>query len=549
MESLNQFLLLLDSLLGSAAYFPYVLLCVGAFFTIYLKFPQLRYFRSSWQCLFRRSQENTPGDTSHFQALTTALSGTVGTGNIGGVGLAIYLGGPAALFWMWMTAFVGMATKYVEVTLSHKYRVQTADGSFAGGPMYYMDRKLNMRWLAIIFAIAAVVSAFGIGAMPQINNIAQAMQATFALQPAVTGGVLAILLALVIIGGIQRIAKVTAKIVPFMAALYIIGGLAVATYQADNILPSLQAIVSGVFTGSAAVGGFLGASFAFAFSRGVNRGLFSNEAGAGSSPIAHASAKTTQPVDEGKVALLEPFIDTIILCTITGLVILSSNVWHQKHQNKFAYSDTYVLSQKYVENDAKDKQQLFAWLNQQNSEVELYSGKLQVENGVLVNDSVTLIHARSIAEAVTFSNPSGQLYSGEIEVKAGKITPNHVDINGLSLIHSTALTAKAFNQGWFGDWGQYIVTFSILLFAFSTSISWSYYGDRAMVYLFGNGSVIYFRISYILGFFVAAIADTTLIWNLAAVAVAFMTLPNLFAILLLHKDIKQTQQKSEQKVN
>ena len=541
MESINKILLWMDSILGSAVYFPYVLLSVGAFFTLYLKFPQVRYFKSSWSCLFDKSSKQAPGDTSHFQALTTALSGTVGTGNIGGVGLAIYLGGPAALFWMWMTAFLGMATKYVEVTLSHKYRVQTADGTFAGGPMYYMDRKLNMRWLAIVFAIAVVVSAFGIGAMPQVNNIAQAMQSSLAIEPIVTGAVLSVLLALVIIGGIQRIAKVTAKIVPFMAAMYIVGGLAVATYQIDNIWPSFQAIFSGVFSGSAAVGGFLGASFAFAFSRGVNRGLFSNEAGAGSSPIAHASAKTTNPVNEGKVALLEPFIDTIILCTITGLVILSSNVWHQKHQNQFAYADLFVIEGKYQENLTEDKQKLFAWLNKQEHQVELFNGKLEVENGQLLPTQTTIVHARSIAEQVRFTNPSGQAYTGELEVVDGKIQPNHLEISGLSLIHSTALTAKAFNQGWFGEWGEYIVTFAILLFAFSTSISWSYYGDRAMVYLFGSGSVIYFRMSYILGFFVAAIADTTLIWNLAAVAVAFMTLPNLVAIILLHKDMKQTQ--------
>ncbi|WP_026016668.1 alanine/glycine:cation symporter family protein [Catenovulum agarivorans] len=549
MESINQFLLFLDSLLGSAAYFPYALLFVGSFFTIYLKFPQIRYFKGSWKVLFDKSSNRSPGDTSHFQALATALSGTVGTGNIGGVGLAIYLGGPAALFWMWMTAFVGMTTKYVEVTLSHKYRVQTLDGTYSGGPMYYMDRKLNMRWLAIIFAIAVVISAFGIGAMPQVNNIAQAMQSSLSIEPVITGGVLSILLALVIIGGIQRIAKVTARIVPFMAAMYIIGGLAVATYQIDNIWPSIQAIFSGVFSGSAAVGGFLGASFAFAFSRGVNRGLFSNEAGAGSSPIAHASAKTTNPVNEGKVALLEPFIDTIILCTITGLVILSSNVWHQKHQNQFAYADLYVLEGQYSENVAQEQQQLFAWLNKQAHEVTLFDGSLHVVNGKLVESDVTIVHARSIAEAVQFTNLSGQPYSGELVVKQGKVEPNHIEISGLSLIHSTALTAKAFNQGWFGDWGEYIVTFAILLFAFSTSISWSYYGDRAMVYLFGSGSVIYFRMSYILGFFVAAIADTTVIWNLAAVAVAFMTLPNLFAIILLRKDIKQTQLQNEQKVN
>src|SRR5690606_39198195 len=247
--------------------------------------------------------------------------------NIGGVALAIFLGGPAALFWMWITAFLGMTTKFVEVTLSHKYRVKTEDGTMAGGPMYYMDRRLNMKWLAVIFAIATIISSFGTGNMPQINNIAQSMEMSFGFDPMLVGGILSILLALVIIGGITRIAAVTSKIVPIMGALYIIGSLSVIFFNVDQIGPSFVAIFTYAFTGSAATGGFLGATFAYAFNRGVNRGLFSNEAGQGSAPIAHASAKADEPVSEGMVSILEPFIDTIIICTLTGLVILSSGVW------------------------------------------------------------------------------------------------------------------------------------------------------------------------------------------------------------------------------
>ncbi len=199
-----------------------------------------------------------PGDMSHFQALATALSGTVGTGNIGGVAFAIYLGGPAALFWMWATAFLGMTTKFVEVTLSHKYRVKTANGTVAGGPMYFMDRRLNMKWLAVIFAVATVISSFGTGSLPQVNNIAQAMDSAFGIEPIVTGAVLSVVLGLVIIGGIKRIAAVTAKLMPIMALFYLIGALGVLVVHAGNIGPAFLSVFRDAFTGSAAMGGFLG---------------------------------------------------------------------------------------------------------------------------------------------------------------------------------------------------------------------------------------------------------------------------------------------------
>ena len=322
MDAFGQLLDSLDGMLGGAVWFPYVLLGVGLFFTIYLKFPQIRYFKHACKVVTGKfDKKGTEGDTTHFQALATALSGTVGTGNIGGVALAISIGGPAALFWMWMTAFFGMTTKFVEVTLSHKYREKTQDGTMAGGPMYYMDKRLNMKWLAILFAVATVISSFGTGSLPQINNIAQGMEATFGFAPMATGAVLSILLALVILGGIRRIAAITSRVVPIMAVIYIIGALGVIFYNIENIGPSFASIFVDAFTGSAAAGGFLGASFAYAFNRGVNRGLFSNEAGQGSAPIAHASAKADEPVSEGMVSILEPFIDTIIICTLTGLVI------------------------------------------------------------------------------------------------------------------------------------------------------------------------------------------------------------------------------------
>lgn len=542
MEGLYSFLILIDGFLGSADWFPYVLLGVGLFFTIYLKFPQIRFFKHAWQVVTGKfDKESDPGDTTHFRALTTALSGTVGTGNISGVAFAIFLGGPAALFWMWVTAFLGMTTKFVEVTLSHKYRVKTEDGTMAGGPMYYMDRRLNMKWLAVAFAIATVVSSFGTGNLPQSNGIAQSIEATFGFEPWMVGSALGILLALVILGGIQRIAAFTARVVPVMAVIYLIGALAVIFANIENIGPSFAAVISDAFTGSAAAGGFLGASLTYAFNRGVNRGLFSNEAGQGSAPIAHAAAKTKEPASEGMVSLLEPFIDTIIICTITGLVILSSGVWNEKHQNVFDRSDMLFVEGKYEENKQADVEKLFSYLNEIDlTAIEPYNGTITVVNGTAVSDGYTLLNSRSIAEDVTYSVGSEDLFTGTLTIEDGKPLKQNLEVSGKSLVHSAALTTIAFTRGFFGNFGQYIVSIGLMLFAFSTAIAWSYYGDRAMTYLLGPRSVMPYRVIYVAGFVWAAVSDTTLVWALSAVAIVIMTLPNLFGIVLLSKEMKET---------
>ena len=542
MEGLYSFLILIDSFLGSADWFPYALLGVGLFFTIYLKFPQIRFFKHAWQVVTGKfDKESDPGDTTHFRALTTALSGTVGTGNISGVAFAIFLGGPAALFWMWVTAFLGMTTKFVEVTLSHKYRVKTEDGTMAGGPMYYMDRRLNMKWLAVAFAIATVVSSFGTGNLPQSNGIAQSIEATFGFEPWMVGSVLGILLALVILGGIQRIAAFTARVVPVMAVIYLIGALAVIFANIENIGPSFAAVISDAFTGSAAAGGFLGASLTYAFNRGVNRGLFSNEAGQGSAPIAHAAAKTKEPASEGMVSLLEPFIDTIIICTITGLVILSSGVWNEKHQNVFDRSDMLFVEGKYEENKQADVEKLFSYLNEIDlTAIEPYNGTITVVNGTAISDGYTLLNSRSIAEDVTYSVGSEDLFTGTLTIEDGKPLKQNLEVSGKSLVHSAALTTIAFTRGFFGNFGQYIVSIGLMLFAFSTAIAWSYYGDRAMTYLLGPRSVMPYRVIYVAGFVWAAVSDTTLVWALSAVAIVIMTLPNLFGIVLLSKEMKET---------
>jgi AGCS family alanine or glycine:cation symporter len=515
----------------------FLLLGTGIFFTIYLKFPQFRYLKYALRIVRGKfDKKDDVGDTSHFQALTTALSGTVGTGNIAGVALAIHLGGPAALFWMLVTAAVGMTTKFVEVTLSHKYREIAQDGTIAGGPMYYMKNRLKLKWLAVIFAVATVLSSFGTGNLPQINSISNSLFETFGINHMLTGGILAVLLGFVIIGGIKRIAQVTSRLVPIMALVYFVGAMAVIVYNYENIIPSIIAIVGDVFTGTAAVGGFLGGSIAFAFNRGVNRGLFSNEAGQGSAPIAHAAARAHEPVSEGLVALLEPFIDTIIICSLTGLVVLSSGVWSEKMDNKFQETDLIVLDGIYTETNKKDAEQLHNYLVGKTN-LPLFTGSLTVSDGTIQNQP-TFIHSRSVAENVKVWVKS-QPYHGEVKFVNGKLVSQPgLSLSGKSLLHSAPLTTVAFTRSWLGDYGKYVVAIGLLMFAFSTAISWSYYGDRAITYLFGSSKVIYYHVIYVIGFFLASFTDTTIIWTLSGITIALMTIPNLFGILSLAKEMK-----------
>ncbi len=548
MQKISEFMARIDSLIGGSQWFVYLLLGTGLFFTIYLVFPQIRYFKYALKIVRGKfDREGDEGDTSHFQALTTALSGTVGTGNIAGVALAVHLGGPAALFWMLMTAMIGMTTKFVEVTLSHKYRDKAADGSITGGPMYYMKKRLNIclpsgkvietgKWMAAIFAVATVFSSFGTGSLPQINSISNSMFETFSIPHMLTGGVLTLLLAFVIVGGIKRIAKVTQTLVPVMAVIYFIGAFLVILYNYENILPSLASIVSEVFTGASATGGFLGASVTFAFNKGVNRGLFSNEAGQGSAPIAHAAARAHEPVSEGLVALLEPFIDTIVICMLTGMTLLASGVWNEKFDNRFQMADLEVLSGVYEDTSEGGRELLGNHINGV-SPLKPYNGVLKVENG-LIEEGVSLVHARSLASNVRVVS-SNQHYTGAITVAKGKlIVENGIEIFGESLLHSAPLTTVAFSQSWLGVYGKYIVSIGILLFAFSTAISWSYYGGRAMTYLFGLKSVVWYKLVYSLTFFMASFIDTTIIWIFSGITIAMMTIPNLIGILVLHREVK-----------
>ncbi len=551
MNQLNEFFQTLHSFLGGHDWFVFLLVGTGLFFTIYLKFPQIRYFKHAVKIVRGKfDKKEDRGDTSHFQALTTALSGTVGTGNIAGVAFAIYMGGPAALFWMLVTAFLGMTTKFVEVTLSHKYRGFDEKGMVAGGPMYYMKERLNInlkngkiiktgKWLGIFFAGATILSSFGSGSMPQINSITDSVLATFGIERIITGAVLAVLLAFVIIGGIKRIAKVTERLVPGMALIYLIGALAVIITNYQNIIPSFSAVFSNIFTGQAAVGGFLGASFAFMFNQGINRGLFSNEAGQGSAPIAHSAARAHEPVSEGLVAILEPFIDTLIICTITGLVLLSSGVWNEKFDNQFQNTDMIVFANTYNGEVKEDQKAIFNHLANE-SLLPVFNGDLEIIDGKIQND-LTIVHARSIAEDIKVLLDD-KPFSGKINITDGKVENGEANVifTGKSLMHSAPLTAKAFTRSFFGDWGKYIVSIGLLLFAFSTAISWSYYGDRSVTFLFGSKYVIFYRFFYVVGFFFAGFTDTTIIWNLSLLTVVFMAIPNLFGILLLRREVKST---------
>jgi AGCS family alanine or glycine:cation symporter len=311
---------------------PMLILLVGTgiyltFRTNFFSITKMGYIMKNTLMKMFAKSEGGEGEITAFQAVATALAATVGTGNIAGVATAIALGGPGAIFWMWVAALFGMTTKYAEVVLAIKYREQTDDGRFVGGPMYYITNGLNMKWLAYIFAFFGAVAAFGIGNMVQSNSIAESLLVTFGMNKLLTGLILAIAAAVVVIGGIKKIGAVTEKLVPFMAAFYILGGLVIIIINAAHIPEALRQIFGTAFTGTAAIGGFAGSTLKIAMTRGVARGVFTNEAGLGSAPIAHAAATTDHPVRQGLWGVFEVFVDTIVICSITALSILTTGVW------------------------------------------------------------------------------------------------------------------------------------------------------------------------------------------------------------------------------
>lgn len=407
-----------------------LLLGTGLYLSIGLRFLTLRNIPRAFALLLGGREGHGKGDISPFSALMTSLSATIGTGNIAGVATALVLGGPGALFWMWITALVGMATKYAEAVCAVRFREQDAAGNYSGGPMYYIRNGLHKRWhwLAWAFAIFGTLAGFGIANTVQSNSVSQVLHDSFAVPPLATGLVLMVLVAAVILGGVRRIARVASWLVPFMALTYMLMSLIVILTHLSAVPAAVAVIVESAFTGSAATGGFAGATVWAAIRFGVARGVFSNEAGLGSAPIAHAAARTDQPVHQGMIAMLGTFVDTLVVCTMTGLVIVIMDVL-----------------------------------------------------------------------------PSG--------------------------VSGASLTSMAFAGGMPG--GQYVVTLGLCLFAFTTMIGWSFYGERCAVFLFGVRASLPFRLLWVAAIPVGTMIELELVWLIADTLNAFMAIPNLIALLLL----------------
>lgn len=407
----------------------------GLFLTIGLKAYPIRHLKTGFVELWQGRHKHGEGEISGFNALMTSLSATIGTGNIAGVATAVAMGGPGAIFWMWIIALVGMATKYSEAVLAVRFREQNEQGHFVGGPMYYIRNGLGpkFKWLAVAFAFFGMLAGFGIGNGVQANSVADAMShispGGTGIPEWVTGLVVAALVGLVLIGGIRRISDVAGKLVPFMAITYVIAGVVLLGIYANEIPAALELIVTHAFTPISAAGGFAGATVWAAIRFGVARGVFSNEAGLGSAPIAHATATTDSPVRQGTIAMLGTFIDTIIICTITGLVIVASGAWQ--------------------------------------------------------------------------TGASG-----------------------------ASLTASAFDAG-LPVIGQYIVTLGLAVFAFTTIIGWSFYGERCTEYLFGIKAVPVFRLVWVAAIPIGATQELNVAWLIADTLNAMMALPNLVALILL----------------
>ena len=513
------------------------LLLTGLITTVTLRFLQLRHLKHGFDVI--RGKYDAPehaGDLSHFRALTTALSATVGIGNIAGVATAIHYGGPGALFWMWVTAVFGMALKYAECTLSMKYRQILPDGTAAGGPMYYIEHGLGKQWkpLAVTFAACTVISSFGSGNSIQAFTVADQMRADVGVPTWITGVISATVIAAVILGGITRIGAVTSRLVPYMAAIYVTGGLVVLVLNFSEIPGLLGLIVTSAFKPAAQVGGFAGGTFIFMLTWGVKRGLFSNESGQGSAPIAHAAAKTDEPVREGVVAMLGPMIDTLVICTITGLVILSTGVWKDKAQDDIpvnAQSDITVMA-------AGAEVQT----NGRVAARDLFDGDLRVERGEPLN--AQLVYNHSTIDAPVFI-ADDRPWTGVIPVTGGVIAfKETVDLHlvGDLALNGSPLTAWGFQRGLsplLGSWGYLIITVGVVLFGISTAISWSYYGDRAVVYLFGPRWIIPYKVLFCVMNFLGAIFSLEIVWNFGDSALGLMSLPNLIALVLLNKKVRE----------
>ncbi len=526
--------------------FPIVviaLLGTGVYLTFRLGFLQLRKLGHGFAVTSGIYDDpNEPGDVSHFQALTTALSATVGIGNIAGVAIAIHWGGPGALFWMWMTAFVGMATKYSEVTLAQRFReVEFEDqdphkweGSVSGGPMYYIERGLGQNWkpLAVFFATMLGTTAFLTGNAIQANTVADIMRTTFGIPVWITGLVTASVVALVIIGGITRIGKVTGVLAPMMAAIYAAGALTIIALNYDAVIPTFGLIFREAFNPSAGVAGGGVGAFLVTMMWGVKRGLFSNEAGQGSAPIAHAAAKTDEPVSEGVVALVEPFIDTIVICTMTGLVIILTGVWADRIPTQITLSGGDLSYVEQLENGNHHGIQA--------------PQEIRIEGGYYVDGApgAPLIAWHEVAVERLFTDPeqtrpfTGVVFPGQATAVADD-GASYTSLYGDAAESGAPLTMLGFQRGLPGEAGRYIVVISVLLFAISTAISWSYYGDRCANYLLGHRAVLPYKMAFVTMHFIGAVLTLAVAWTLGDVFLGIVILPNLLALLLLSPKIAE----------
>lgn len=524
------------------------LLGAGLFLTFRLGFVQIRRLGHGFAVTTGRYDDpDEPGDVSHFQALTTALSATVGVGNIAGVAMAIHIGGPGALFWMWVTAFLGMCTKFSEVTLAQKYRDVSEDkdptrweGSVSGGPMYYIERGIkevygwNWKPVAVFFAFALMLTSFMTGNAIQANTIATQMFDQFGVATWITGALTASLVFIVIVGGIKRIGRVTSIIAPVMAAIYVLGALIILGLNIGEVPAAFGAIFSEAFNPTSGVAGTGMGILLVTMLYGVQRGLFSNEAGQGSAPIAHSAAKTDEPVSEGVVALLEPFIDTLVICTLTGLVIVSTGVFSARVDGTDIPLDN--VNTTVVTGDAET-----------GYDGVIGTDELEVRDGDVVGE---LSLAWLGVGVPTLYEDAGQTrpFFGTIDRRAQVAVTEDgrrlVQLYGPAVRNSAPLTTLGFERGLeplgLGWVGRMIVLFSVILFAISTSISWSYYGDRCANYLWGPKAILPFKIVFVLFHFTGAVLAVTTVWGLGDLALSLVTIPNVIALVFLAGVIKKT---------
>jgi AGCS family alanine or glycine:cation symporter len=521
-----------------------LLLAAGLYVTVRLLLVQVRHLGHAILVVTGRYDDpDDPGDVTHFQALSTALSATVGIGNIAGVATAIHYGGPGAVFWMWVTAAFGMALKFSECTLSLHYRSFDDNGEVAGGPMYYIERGLGRSWkpLAIFFAICAVLSSFGSGNMNQANTVALSLGTDLGMSSWLVGLLLVVLVGSVILGGIRSIARVTSKVAPAMGLIYVTAALIVLMLNAGDVPGAFATIFENAFNPAAGIGGSVAGVWTMTLLWGVKRGLFSNEAGQGSAPIAHAAARTNEPVREGAVAMLEPFIDTLIICTMTALVIVITGVWDQKAPDRLTMSAATVGPIVTAAGNVDDDAAPVPDVPSVPSVIEV-----KVEEGVQTQLVFKAADGPIDDVRLLVANPSGdQPFTGVLVYTAadGKVVARGLDgaevtnlvIAGNTLRNSSALTSWAFQKGLspLGDWGNWVVTLCVFLFAVSTMISWSYYGDRCVTYLLGVRWVIVYRAFFLVFVYLGATLALETVWTLGDIALGLMTVPNLLAVILL----------------